>query len=454
MFGIVYGRELREHLMSFRFGAVFLLTQLLMVSAVLVFSAEHGTAMAEYEPVSGLVDDDGLVNLQSLPCRGGIHVRRLPSRLAFASASAERVLPDEVRMAVHGIGSIARRSDVADALARGARVDWTYAIAVLLSFAAGLLTFRSVSGERENGTLALTLANSLSRAMLLAGKYAAAMSALGLSLVVGMVLSLLVLMAQGSVSLRGDDWVQLGLVLLLALLFLSVLVLLGLVCSVAGRSSTISAVLFLGAWAVLVFVVPTVSGIVAQRLTSAPTPYEIRQRANGIDDRIPVIPGMSPDEVAGAARERMLLRERILLEYAQELEGQVRTGRHLARISPASTFLFAAEAASGGGLERYRAFLDHAVRFRQGAFEAVLAADREDEDSQHRYRPWYCGGDRFSQRSVDLGPAAEFHDRPPDPSAAMAAALPDVGLLAIQNALLFLWAFARFARQEVTVSGV
>ncbi len=64
--GIVYGRELREHLMSFRFGTVFALTQLLMVTAVLVFSTEHDTAMAEYEPVSGLVDDEGLVNLRDI----------------------------------------------------------------------------------------------------------------------------------------------------------------------------------------------------------------------------------------------------------------------------------------------------------------------------------------------------------------------------------------------------
>ena len=93
------------------------------------------------------------------------------------------------------------------------------------------------------------------------------------------------------------------------------------------------------------------------------------------------------------------------------------------------------------------------MRFREGAFEAVLAADREDPDSQHRYRPWYCGGNRFSRKKVDLGAAAEFRDRPPDPGDGMATAILDVGLLAAYNALLFVWAFARFARQEVTVSG-
>lgn len=450
MLGVVFARELREHLASFRFGAVFLLTQLLMITSVLVFSARHETAMAEYQPIDGLVDPEGRVELQGIPCEGGIRLQRQPWRLGFLSATGERELPGGVTLAVHGIQSITNGGDPADLLASASPVDWTWSIAVLLSFAAGLLTYRSISGEREDGTLALALTNPLSRAVLLAGKYTAALAALVLSLAVGATLSLLVLLLRGTVDLRPADWGQLAFVLGLAVLFLSCFVLLGLVCSVTSRSSTISAVLFLGLWTVLVFVLPNAAGLLAPRLVAAPTPGEAHRRAEAAQERLPLTPGLDLDAVARTDTDRHLARERVLLEYVQDLAAQVEGARHLARLSPVAVFQFGAEAASGGGLLRFRRFLDNAARFRAQLFDAVMAADREDPDSEHRYRPWYCGGRRFSQRSVDLGEAARFDDRPSPSAEALAAAAPDVAMLAAYNALLLLAAFAVFARQDVT----
>ena len=160
---------------------------------------------------------------------------------------------------------------------------------------------------------------------------------------------------------------------------------------------------------------------------------------------------MNAFKVAQVNVKQQLAEERLLLEYIQELQQQVRLGQALSRLSPTSAFMYAADEASGGGLLRFQRFLDNAVRYREQVFEAILAADRDDEDSQHRYQPWSCGSNAFSQRKVDLGPAAEFRDSPPSSSEGLVMAGLDVILLVTYNVVLFLLAFVRFMRQDVTV---
>ena len=65
-----------------------------------------------------------------------------------------------------------------------------------------------------------------------------------------------------------------------------------------------------------------------------------------------------------------------------------------------------------------------------------------------------CGSNGFSRRKVDLGAAAEFRDPPPSSSEGLAPAGSDVILLVAYNVVLFMLAFARFMRQDVTVGGV
>ena len=51
------------------------------------------------------------------------------------------------------------------------KIDWGFVTAVLLSFMGILFTFNSISGEQEQGTLRLMLANSISRNTVICGKF-------------------------------------------------------------------------------------------------------------------------------------------------------------------------------------------------------------------------------------------------------------------------------------------
>ena len=450
MLWTVVKRELLDHLMSFRFSAMFVLTFLLMITSVLVFSAHYARERKEYpQRVEGLVDQDGKVHLGWIACQGGSTVRAIPSPLGFLFATGERELPDQAVMAIHGLSSLQKSAEPGDIMNSSGGTDWTYVITVLLSFGAGLLTYKSISGERRDGTLTLVLANPVSRATILLGKYLAALLALATVFVVSLLAGVIVLEILGTVHLGGDDWIKIGLFVILSLIFLSAFVFAGLLCSVFTRGPVLSAVAFLFAWMTLVFVIPNLGGILAGLTGNAQTPLQMREAAKQIPDRYTLTPSMSADQVASVKLERESARERLLISYLRSLVAQVDLGRDLTRVSPASLFSYAAERIVGGGTFRLTHFVDNAVRYREGFLQAVIQADKNDPNSEHRYVPWWCGGNHFSTLAVDPGPAKEFRDTLPSAGEGLAAAFWDVFLLLLYTIIAFAVAFWRLARQNV-----
>ena len=452
MFRTIVKRELVDHITSFRFSAIFALTVLLMVISVLVFSVTYRTVVKEYPArVEALVNEDGTVNLGMVASRGGATVRRFPLPLAFCSTTGESELPNQVVFAVHGLRSIQRTAQIGAIYKGFAYVDWAFVVSALLSFGAGLLTYKSISGELRDGTLTLVLSHPVSRSTVLLGKYLAALIALATAFSVAVLLSLVVLQSLDVVQFTGDDWLKIGLFWMISIAYLSIFILIGLLCSVLTRGPLLSAVTFLFVWTTLVFVIPNMGGILASQLGNAKTPLQIHEMANAILDQHTLTATMNADEVASAKLQRELAAERLLMDYFQTLIRQVRLGQNLTRISPASTFSYAAEEIIGGGTFRLQHFVNNAVHFREGLFQAIIDADKQDPKSEHRYVPWWSGpsAKHFSQRVVDLGPAKNFRDTLPSSSEGLDSAVWDIFLLVFYNLLTFALVFWRFAGQAV-----
>jgi ABC-type transport system involved in multi-copper enzyme maturation permease subunit len=449
MFWTIVRREFLDHLVSFRFTAVFLLTVFLTVVSVMVFSVdfEQRKKAFQREP-AGLIDASGKTSLMMLPCNGW-GVQRAPSQLAFLSGGTEQELPNRVSMALHCIQSIDRAPEMGEIAGTGLHADWAAAVSLLLSFAAGLLTYKSISGESRDGTLTLLLSNPVSKATVLSAKYAAALLALTVSFTIAVVAGLLVLRVMGIVDLSGDDLIRIGLFGVVGLMFLSVFVLVGLLCSVLTRTPVIAAVAFLLSWTVLVVVVPNVGGMIAGLAGRVQSPLQYKEMSDAIPSQYPVRPGMEAGEFASIQIQREKAWENLLIDYVNALLHQVELGKTITRLSPSGAYVGAVEGIAGLGTSRFRRFIDNAVRYREGLFRAALEADRGDSKSEHRYVPWRCGSTNFSRETVDLGSAKEFHDPPPSSLEGLATAGWDILLLAMYNLILFSLAFWRFASRDV-----
>jgi ABC-type transport system involved in multi-copper enzyme maturation permease subunit len=450
MFWIIFKREFLDHVTSFRFSALFAIMTILMVTSVLVYSVSHERDVKNYpKRVEDFVDAEGKVNLAIIPCSAGGTVRQFPSSLAFCANTGERELPNQAVMAIHGLKAIQRSPEIEEILGGTERIDWVFVIATLLSFGAGLLTYKAISGELRDGTLSLLFSNPVSRAVLLFGKYAAALVALSICFSIATLVSLIVLQSVAFAAFTGADWVKIILFWAIGNIYLSIFVLIGLACSVLARGPLFSAVTFLFVWIGLVFVIPNLGGILAGQMGNAMTPLQVHQVAEAVPDRYNLTPGMDPDQVASVKLDRERAEERLLIEYLHSLVRQVQIGRNITRVSPSAVFSYAAEEMTGEGTSRLLQFVDNAVRYREGFFQAVLDADKHDPQSAHRYIPWWCGDRHFSLLTVDPGPAKVFQDVPPSVGENIRSVIWDLLLLILYNLVAFTVAFIWFLKADV-----
>jgi len=149
-------------------------------------------------------------------------------------------------------------------LAIFSEVDLTVVVAVILGLLALLFTFDSVSGEREAGMLKLTLSYAVSRSQFLLGKFLGAWLTLMIPTAVACMLSVLVVWMAAEVRFGSLEYARLGLLFLLYVLYLTVMLLLGLVVSAFVHRSFVALVFCTFAWFLCVTIVPNLASMIPQ----------------------------------------------------------------------------------------------------------------------------------------------------------------------------------------------
>ena len=142
---------------------------------------------------------------------------------------------------------------------------------VILSLLALLFAHDAIAGEREAGTLRLTLTNAVSRPVILLAKYISALVCLTLPVVMSLLLALILFSVSGSISLTGDDWLRIGGILLTSLIYLSAFYLIGLLISAITRRTATALMVSMVIWSTLVLIYPSLSVFAVNRLWQTPS---------------------------------------------------------------------------------------------------------------------------------------------------------------------------------------
>jgi ABC-type transport system involved in multi-copper enzyme maturation permease subunit len=150
-------------------------------------------------------------------------------------------------------------------------IDLTFVVAILLSLAALVFTFDAVSGEKEDGTLKLMLANGLGRWKILIGKILGGAVTLALPFLASLGLGILFAVLNPGLDWRGTNWTALALVLLGAAVYVVLFVVLGVFISARHHSSSSSIMTSLFVWVLLVLVIPNLSPYLASLTSPAPS---------------------------------------------------------------------------------------------------------------------------------------------------------------------------------------
>ena len=275
MIATVFKKELLSHLLSQRFAICTILAVLLMSANGLLSSQNWSLKKASYQAnkaiealkphdityYSALARDRSVsVLVTGLKEKVAPRALRVPRPLELFSQGDEKQLGQAVRVLLfeipHHVEEVDTFSSDNPYLAIFGTYDIVYVLQLVLGLLAILMASESISGEKEDGTLRLTLTTNVSRAQLLAGKVLGGVTTLAIPTALGFILLMIMLLGTEGMDASAADWLGMGILFALSLLYLTVLYLIGLAVSCSTDRSATSLIYALFLWALLVIVLP------------------------------------------------------------------------------------------------------------------------------------------------------------------------------------------------------
>lgn len=465
-------KEILQNLLSLRFIFSLLLIVILFASSGLVFVAGYKAQSDNYwkktnDNLSGFRDQaDQLYKLAFF----NHEIWRKPKSLTFCVGGQEKSLPN--CFGTDAFGSVWRVKGRHNFLLRQfGDLDWSFIISLPLSFLALFLTYDSICGEKEAGTLRLILSRPIPRSRVLLGKYTGAMITIGMPLFVGFLVSLIIIYSSSVVELHANDWLKMFVIVLLSILYLSIFVLLGIFISSRSVYPTNSMVVLLLLWVGLVILLPCFGRAVSDVFYKAPSDAVWIRKYSDMLDQLdsdakagkfgknalgfnpdPNDPSVNPP---AAARYWNAFMDGVMQQREEghnQRVAQALAGRRFACLSPIIIYQRASEAVAGTGIHRCSNLWEQINRYKNQLKEYILSQDSEDPGSLHLL---FCIDDlvkdwnAISKKPVDYDTVPKFQEKDLTLGESLKLAIWDIGLLALFNLVFFAAAFVSFLRYDV-----
>ena len=399
-------RELYDNLNSLRFALATVLLLVLMLTNAVVHLREHPARTQVYHNTTteALKKLEGRSNdLYRLATEGPGLLYKAHSPLRFCAEGEEAFLSTHAR-GENYFSNIAnvrplwrltypqKTPNLRNIRPDFTTLDWAFIVGYVLSFVSILFTFDSISGERERGTLRLTLANPIPRHTVLVGKFLGAFISINIPFAVAVLMNLLLISTSNAVQLNAEAWGRLGILYGIVVLHTCLFTALGLLISAVARESGVSLVVLLLIWVSFVVFIPNTLASIGSR-TSVPMTYrefwsegirlgeEVRktyQDKSGDSQTTPPV-YVSGEYLTTEAEQY----ERFTARYLNQQIAQGKRARAITRISPTAIVQHLFESFAGTGFERHLQFIENVQRYAREYREFVVDTDRADPESLH-----------------------------------------------------------------------
>ena len=272
-------------------------------------------------------------------------------------------------------------------------VDLSFIVTVVFTFLAVVLTFDSVCGEREQGTLKLLMTSRISRYQIIVSKIIAVLLILCLPLLLGLMADYLYLSLSGVISLSFESILIVFIFFVFTLLLLAFFTALGTLISSLTRNSITSLVILLLIWVLLVVVIPGVSKPLAAEIVKPLSPEEYANvmdsilqeffddfKRTGAADRareMALADNFRLERIWNGMMQRMqLATQGVIDQQVLDLERQGETARLIVRTSPSMIFQLAVSRVTATDLAAVLDFHQQAARYKQTLFNFLGEQDR------------------------------------------------------------------------------
>ncbi len=389
MIWTVARKEIHENILSLRFLLLFLLALTLVPAALYTNYQGYLTRLADQQQIERR-NQDFLRSLRPTqlftnanftfdaywpPSVGSIYASGLagshPRHLLIGKYSVEYGAPLEAPSALSLFGQI----------------DFLFVVQFVFSLFAVLLSFDSITREKEQGTLRSILSNSVSRSTLAAGKAIGGYTTLAVPLILAGLVGVALLAVAGLNVFSPDFLIPSGWILASSLLYAAVYFVLGMLVSSLSATTYAALVVSLAIWLVGVVIAPRAASLVSQLARPVKSAQVVRFEKAASTNSLERDKGAElqrlwgpNDKEAAAGDKWMSVRqpvadryaERISTalkniedEYRRETDAQQNLGLLLARFSPSGAFADFVSEMAGTGIQAETVFLASAERHRQ-----------------------------------------------------------------------------------------
>jgi len=500
-------KDLLLYLMTFKFAVGTIVCVLLTVALMPALVHDYQQRWQEYR--AGVTADEEELRAAKVydNVTSGRRVYRPPPVLSVFSRGVESQVSNSASISDHSMPEIgAGWAAVNPYLAILRTLDLSLLYQMVLSLLALLVACDAISGERVTGTLMLIASGTVARHEVLLAKVVAGVLTLVVPLTMAFLSAILVLSLSSVADLAAADWVRMGLLYVVTLLFLLAVYNGGLLISCLTGCPVTSLMLGLFFWVILALIIPNAGGYLAAQFRPLEPDEPIKAKISALDeeyffkaagasDKIP-LRGHGVEHREKAFRrytlvcdeawidsliKRNLAREPFWREYVEkswELEHQYvetllrqeRLATSLSRISPVCMYENVMSALAGTDTAGCRSFVAAARAHRQEVLDYVRAktnnlqapllftpctpADRQQYQQYLDKKMSEEEFQRWKDRKIAHLQPLDLQDYPRfvyrgDILRDLRASLLDVSALVFANALFFVLAFTAFLKYDV-----
>ena len=371
-------KEIMHHVLSVRFVALLVMCLLLVPFTLFINYRSYRQNLVDYQEAVKLANIEETTVNPKMPLEPEVEVSKLilkPTPLSVFAKGLEDSLPSYLGMTRNGItqGTPATFSSPLSELL--GHLDFLFVVSTVFSLLALLFTFDAVAGEREIGTLRVTLANPLPRDIFLWSKLIGGYLVFVVPFLVSLLFGLLVLVWQGFPLGEPEIFPRVLSLITISLLYIAVFFAIGTVISTYLDSAKTALIVVFTVWVFAVLITPRVGFLAAKVIAPARTSQSVYMEKKAMRDdfnaalqaeKMKIIMETPAEEMSAAGHVARVIAGDVLNEvdermkpleeeyrqkfqeqadkldrdYKRETARQEQVGETLSRITPTSSLIY------------------------------------------------------------------------------------------------------------------
>ncbi len=259
-------KEIMHHILSVRFVALLLMCVLLIPLTFFISYRQYRQNQVDYQEAVKRASAEAKENPPDAndPDKEVSKLFLKPAPLSVFTSGLEEALPTYLGMTRNGIRQGTTGLTQAPLSYALGHLDFLFVVSTVFSLLALLFTFDAVAGERETGTIRLTLANAIPRDRFLLGKLVGGYFVFVVPFLVSFLLGLLLLVLQGFPLGAPDIFPRVVSLTLAALLYIAIFFVIGTVISTYLDTAKTALIVAFSIWVFAVLILPRVGFLTAK----------------------------------------------------------------------------------------------------------------------------------------------------------------------------------------------